>query len=81
MEYYKNFNIMDPILQKFLLDKGADKKLVQRESNQIIHEGNSGKIMFKNFRFYSYKKYKDINEFIICLRLATSNFYPRILVA
>lgn len=61
-EYYKNFNVLDPILQDWLISLGADSKLVSSESDIIINAERINTVAYKFLTKIDYTTYRTEQE-------------------
>lgn len=80
MEYFKNFNVVDPLFRNFLISYGVDASLVEKESKLIIHEKNLGKKQFTYFKIRSYNKYESAQDFLHVVQSSNNSFASKILV-
>jgi hypothetical protein len=61
-EYYKNFEVLDPILQQWLISIGADPKLVVEESEMIVTSTRINTVKYKFLTKIDYTTYRTEKE-------------------
>lgn len=70
LDYYENFEYVDPKMQEFLLSLGADQKKLSVESSLIYNKQRLGKVFRRGIWKNKYDKYKTLDEFLDTLDLA-----------
>jgi hypothetical protein len=81
LEYFKNFEELDPIVNDWLLSVGANKKLCKQESKLIHSEKRMNTVSRSLFSKIKYNNFKDIGELLYDLNGAYQYYYGNILVA
>jgi hypothetical protein len=81
LEYFKNFEELDPIVNDWLLSVGANKKLCKQESKLIHSEKRMNTVSRSLFSKIKYNNFKDIGDLLYDLNGTYQYYYGNILVA
>jgi hypothetical protein len=81
LEYFKNFEELDPIVNDWLLSVGANKKLCKQESKLIHSEKRMNTVSKSLFSKIKYNNFKDIGDLLYDLNGTHQYYYGNILVA
>jgi hypothetical protein len=81
LEYFKNFEDLDPIVNEWLLSVGADKKLCKQDSKLIHSEDRMNTVSRSLFSKIKYNNFKDIGDLLYDLNGTYQYYYGNILVA
>jgi hypothetical protein len=80
-EYYKNFNILDPILQEWLISIGANPKDVSRESNLIVTAERINTVKHRFLTKIDYTTFKTEGEVLNDIVRSNHYAYTSLLLA
>ena len=80
LEYFKNFEDLDPILNSWLISIGADVKLCNQDSKLIHSEKRMNTTSRSLFSKVKYNNFKDISELMYDLNGTYQYYYGDILV-
>ena len=69
IEYFLNFNKLDPIMQDWLLKQGANPKLMKKDSELIMNSDRINKTKIRWLSFIQYNKFDSIESLIKELNL------------
>ena len=81
LEYFKNFEILNPIVKNWLLSIGADPKLCNSDSNLIHSELRMNTVRRNLFSKISYSNFKNIDDLLYDLNGTYQYYYGNILIA
>jgi len=80
VEYYKNFEILSPTLENWLIDIGADTKLINLESKLIYSEKRLNTKTYDFFTKIEFNNYKTENEFLEDVLRSSQYTYGNLLI-
>jgi hypothetical protein len=81
LEYFKNFEDLDPIVNSWLQSIGADKKLCEQDSKLIHSEKRMNTVNRSLFSKIQYNNFKDIRDLLYDLNGTYQYYYGNILGA
>jgi len=81
LEYFKNFEDLDPIVNSWLLSIGANPKLCKQDSKLIHSEKRMNTVSRSLFSKIKYNNFKDIGDLLYDLNGTYQYYYGNILVA
>ena len=81
LEYFKNFEDLDPIVNNWLLSVGADKKICKQDSNLIHSEKRMNTVSRSPFSKIKYNNFKNVGDLLYDLNGTYQYYYGNILVA
>lgn len=63
MEYFTNFDIIDPVVRSWLNSFGINPKTIQKDSMIVLNEDRINTTQRDWFKLYRYNRYQNFNEF------------------
>lgn len=81
IEYFKNFRTLEPILQSWLLEQGANPRILRKDSDLIMSEDRMNKTKFRPFNIIRYNKFPTFTDFLKELNLTMTYSTTGLLVA
>lgn len=75
MEYFTNFDTIDPIIRKWFSSFGVKENIINKDSLLILSENKINTTKFDWFKIYKYNRYQNFNEFADEIKTYTF-YYP-----
>jgi putative methyltransferase len=81
LEYFKNFEIIDPIVKEWFIEQGVDKNLCQRESDIIHSEKRMGTSKRSGLSIIKYNNFNSTKDVLVDLDRSIQFVFGNLLLA